>query len=105
MSVSRYSDCDTLDINDEQEKQDMQENHDNEESDDKQCEKRGELENDKHENYTSVNMDTDKKCPAMYVMQTDTGVDVSLKIVTVMPGGVDIPRAEAVDGETKKNIL
>jgi len=25
--------------------------------------------------------------------------------VTVVPGGVDIPRAEAVDGEKKKNIL
>lgn len=99
MSVSRYSNCDTLDIHDEQEKEDLQENHD------KQCEKSGKLENDKHENYTSVNMDTDKKCPAMCVMQTDTGVDVSLKIVTVVPGGVDIPRAEAVDGEKKKNIL
>jgi len=107
MSVSRYSNCDTLDIHDEQEKEDLQENHDKqcEESDDKQCEKSGKLENDKHENYTSVNMDTDKKCPAMCVMQTDTGVDVSLKIVTVVPGGVDIPRAEAVDGEKKKNIL
>jgi len=107
MSVSRYSNCDTLDIHDEQEKEDLQENHDKqcEESDDKQCEKSGKLEDDKHENYTSVNMDTDKKCPAMCVMQTDTGVDVSLKIVTVVPGGVDIPRAEAVDGEKKKNIL
>ena len=107
MSVSGYSDCDTLDIHDEQEKEDLQENHDKqcEESDDKQCEKSGKLENDKHENYTSVNMDTDKKCPAMCVMQTDTGVDASLKIVTVVPGGVDIPRAEAVDGEKKKNIL
>jgi len=105
MSVSRFSACDTLDIHDEQEKEDLQEKYDHEERDDKQCEKRGQLENDKHENYTSVNMDTDKKCPAMCVMQTDTGVDVSLKIVTVVPGGVDIPRAEAVDGEKKKNIL
>ena len=79
ISVSIYSDCDTLDIHDEQEKevmedtldihdeqekQDLQENYDHEERDDKQCEKRGELENDKLENYTSVNMDTDKKCPA-----------------------------------------
>merc|ERR1711942_161084 len=114
MSVSRYSNCDTLDIHDEQEKEviedtldihDEQEKEDLQVNHDKQCEKSGKLENDKHENYTSVNMDTDKKCPAMCVMQTDTGVDASLKIVTVVPGGVDIPRAEAVDGEKKKNIL
>merc|ERR1712013_474591 len=44
MNVIRYSDCDTLDIHDEQEKEDLQESYDDQESDDKQCKERGELE-------------------------------------------------------------
>ena len=56
-----------------------------------------ELGNNKHKNYTSVNIDTDEEYHDKYVMQTVTSVDSSLNSRIAVPEDVCLPGAKNVD--------